>query len=622
MQTKHQVMKDGVVLTTRIFEANGRAHRGVAVATNSQAQHILNLAPTLSGLAEHGWKVHGVDLRGHGKSTSERAPLAHMQIEVGWELLISDFKTTLEVAFDGVPWDERMVVVPNIGGPLLLEVLKEWPDLARRLVMIAPPTNQRILNRLARSFMKARLLLNPADAPDELTMHQMYSFLSAQLEDRKRLIDVVSSDRELTDMLLDDEFAWPTPTTGYFYEMFRGIEQAWKLPPHHLLKTGTELLVLYGSDDPMTASGKFVKTIASHFEKMGLTNFSSHCIEGGRSGLFVEEARFNISGHIAQWATGERGKSPAQFSAQKDEELARISSGVLESLGVHEYDGELAPDALVELCYHAINDENRWIEMLYRVAFALSGDKSPSDAQLETLVGALMPHWDRSYKLNRQILNNAAVGAVLQNVIDRFEIGLAILDADFNIAYANPAFSRALYVLGAEPPMADDGLENVGLDNVELDNVELDNEKLTSKLAPYLSPAFRSRAESRDGEAVMVVDDTIVGFYFKPSALKQTALTRGGAAGALILRGVVRGKQEDAQSQQQLLEFAYGMTPKEAEVAMWVIEGKSPADISEQLDVSINTIRTHLKRVFEKAAVQGQTELIAKMLSGPFGLLQ
>lgn len=607
MQTKNQVMSDGVVLTTRVFDGADEAHRGVVVATNSQAQHILNLAPTLSGLASRGWKVHGVDLRGHGNSTSARAPLAHMDVGRGWELLVADFKASLEDAFEGVPWADRMVVVPNIGGPLLLEVLKEWPDLAKRLVMIAPPTNQPILNRLARSFVKARLLLNPADAPDELTMHQMYSFLGAQLADRKRLIDVVSSDRKLTDMLLEDEYAWPTPTTGYFHEMFRGIEQAWKRTGLLALKEGTQLLVLYGSDDPMTASGKFIPTIAKHFKQLGLTHFASHCFEGGRSGLFVEEERFGISNQIAQWASGENVSAPVQILAEKDEDLADISSDVLARIGVHEYDGQLAPDELVELCYNAIDDDNRWVEMLYKVAFALSGDKAPSDEQLEALVSALMPHWDRSYKLNRQILNNAAVGAVLQNVIDRFEIGLAILDVDFNVAYANPSFSRALKIL---------------CDDWPTDNAELDNEALSGQLVPHLSPSFRQMAQRKEGEAVIVINETIVGFYFKPSALKQTALTRGGAAGALILRGVVGSRRDEEQSGQQLLEFAYGMTPKEAEAAMSVIAGKSPAEISQELGVSIHTTRTHLKRVFEKAAVQGQTELIAKMLSGPLGLLQ
>lgn len=607
MVLKNQVMNDGTVLSTHIFEPTGKQHRGVAVATNSQAQHILNLAPTLSGLAKHGWQVHGVDLRGHGRSASNAAPLAHMEINQGWELLISDFKQSLELAFAGVPWEDRLVVAPNIGAPLLLEVLKEWPDLAKRLVMISPPSDQPILNRLARSFMKVRLLFNPADKPDELTMHQMYLFLSAQLKDRKRLIDIVSSDRQFTDMLLNDKLAWPTPTTGYFYEMFRGIEQAWKQVPNLSLRKGTELLVIYGNDDPMTASGKFVKNISNHFNKMGLTSFSSHCIEGGRSGLFSEDERFNISGAISDWASTENRETSGEYFEQENEKFENISTSVLENLGIEEYEQELTPDALVELCYNAIDDENRWIEMLYKFAFALSDDKGLSNSQLETLVSVLMPHWDRSHKLNRQILNNAVIGAVLQNVIDRFEIGLAILDSDFNIVYANSSFSQALDILSTDQPA-----------NID----EPNNQALTTRLMPHLSSSFLSTASGENEEAVLVVNDKVVGFYFKPSALKQTALNKGGASGALILHGIIDDRQDTQHIKQQILEFAYGMTSKEAQVANYIISGKSPAYISEKMNVSIHTTRTHLKRVFDKASVQGQSELIAKMLNSPFGLLR
>lgn len=608
MLTKNKVMKDGVVLTTRHFKAEIENPHGVVVATNSQAQHILNMQSTLAGLAKFGWDICGVDLRGHGHSSSARAPLGHMEIDGGWDLLVSDFINVLEAEFDGIPWDERMIVAPNIGGPLLLEVLKQWPDVAQKLVFITPPTNQPIILRLAKSFMKARILTNPADQPDDLTMHQMYSFLGAQLKDRKRLIDVVSSDQKLTDLLLDDPYSWPTPTSGYFYEMFRGIEKAWKWPSQVRVKTGTQLLLMYGSDDPMTANGKFVKPMAKQFEAMGIKDFSSRCVAGGRSGLFFEEDRLNISGLIGDWATStESVIEKTNPMVTQDAEMAQISADILAGMGLHSFHDELAPEELVELCYNAINDENRWTEMLYRFAYSLSGDNAPDEKQLESLVTALMPHWDRSYKLNRQILSTAAVGAVLQNVIDHFEIGMAIVNAEFEIAYANPAFIRSLRTLCDDPGRIDEASNN---------------KALTARLAPLLTPAFKALANGREGEAALMAGQAMVGIHFRPSALKQAALSRGGTSGVLVLRGVLDSSEPLNTSRKQLLEFAYGLTPKEAEAALGVLVGFSPERISKNLDISIHTTRTHLRRIYEKTAVQGQTELVAKLMKGPLGLLQ
>ncbi|MEL6920266.1 MAG: alpha/beta hydrolase [Pseudomonadota bacterium] len=598
MQTKNLVTKDGISLMHRKIAGEERGQR-VAFVTHSQAQHSLNLRDTLQGIASHGWTVHATDLRGHGYSSSDRAPLAHMEMDGGWERLVADLRLGLELAFADTTWEDRMVVAPNIGGPLILEVLKSWPDLARHIVFITPPPNQPTLLKLARTFVKARSKLHAPDKPDELTMHQLYSFLGARLSDRKRLIDVVSSDRTITDALLDDPYAWPTPTTGYFHEMFRGIESAWRWPNGDEVANGTRMLILYGGDDPMTANGKFVGPMRRHFQSMGIDDVSSHCFEKGRSGLFIEEKRLGISAVIERWATG--GDMPQREVATGD--MADISSGVLEQLGFDNFDGELSAEALVELCYNAIDDESRWIEMLYRVTYAISSNKELDETNLEGIVLALMPHWDRSYKLNRQVMQSAAIGAVLQNVIERFHIGMAVVSPDMEVTFANSLFAQTFADLTGAI--------------VEADETDL----LTKELRAVADPAFLERCRSKSGEALFMLDGEAVGFHFRPKALKQTALQRGGASGVLILRHGSGRATGIGEEKTELLQFAYGLTAKEAEVAVGLIDGLSPDMIAKKSDVSIHTVRTHLKRAYEKVGVQGQTELAARLLKGPVGLI-
>ena len=192
---------DGVALARRQVAAKGTT-RGTAFLIHGTAQHSLNLTETMRGFARQRWNVEATDLRGHGHSTGPRAPHAHMEIGAGWEKLVADLTLSMQTAFEGVPWDQRLVIAPNFGSPLVLEVLKNWPDLAQQIVLIAPPPNQPVILKLARGISRARAQLNAEDVPDSLTMHQLYSFLGAQLSDRERLIDVMSSDRAITDLSL------------------------------------------------------------------------------------------------------------------------------------------------------------------------------------------------------------------------------------------------------------------------------------------------------------------------------------------------------------------------------------------------------------------------------------
>jgi DNA-binding CsgD family transcriptional regulator len=53
-----------------------------------------------------------------------------------------------------------------------------------------------------------------------------------------------------------------------------------------------------------------------------------------------------------------------------------------------------------------------------------------------------------------------------------------------------------------------------------------------------------------------------------------------------------------------------GLTSAEARVALKIAEGVSLADASEQLDSSVNTIKTLLQRAFTKTGARRQSELV------------
>jgi DNA-binding NarL/FixJ family response regulator len=49
---------------------------------------------------------------------------------------------------------------------------------------------------------------------------------------------------------------------------------------------------------------------------------------------------------------------------------------------------------------------------------------------------------------------------------------------------------------------------------------------------------------------------------------------------------------------------ALGLTPREAEVLLWVAQGKSNADIAAILETTVHTVKKHLQNIFEKLGVE------------------
>jgi DNA-binding response OmpR family regulator len=56
----------------------------------------------------------------------------------------------------------------------------------------------------------------------------------------------------------------------------------------------------------------------------------------------------------------------------------------------------------------------------------------------------------------------------------------------------------------------------------------------------------------------------------------------------------------------RLLQKAFGLTPREADVLLWTARGKSNKDMSEILNISARTVNKHLEQIFIKIGVENR----------------
>lgn len=75
----------------------------------------------------------------------------------------------------------------------------------------------------------------------------------------------------------------------------------------------------------------------------------------------------------------------------------------------------------------------------------------------------------------------------------------------------------------------------------------------------------------------------------------------------------------DFKSPQPLVDH-FGLTPKEAEVLLWVAQGKANADVGTILGIGESTVKKHLEHIFEKLQVENRnaaTLIAIKALGRP-----
>jgi DNA-binding CsgD family transcriptional regulator len=64
------------------------------------------------------------------------------------------------------------------------------------------------------------------------------------------------------------------------------------------------------------------------------------------------------------------------------------------------------------------------------------------------------------------------------------------------------------------------------------------------------------------------------------------------------------------------LRQAWGLTEREAQVAVECLRGKKNLEIAELLKISVETVNKHLDKVYQKAGVRGRAELASRLLDG------
>jgi DNA-binding CsgD family transcriptional regulator/ketosteroid isomerase-like protein len=64
-----------------------------------------------------------------------------------------------------------------------------------------------------------------------------------------------------------------------------------------------------------------------------------------------------------------------------------------------------------------------------------------------------------------------------------------------------------------------------------------------------------------------------------------------------------------------LAQDIYGLTAAQAQVAQLLAQGHDPSLAAEKLGISINTVRTHVRRMFDKTGARSQSALVGLLLS-------
>ena len=217
------------------------------------------------------------------------------------------------------------------------------------------------------------------------------------------------------------------------------------------------------------------------------------------------------------------------------------------------------------------------------------------------LLEMLMPHLQRALDLHGRLVEDRSERAAALEALDAIPVGILLLDRSGRALVVNRAASEILaqkdgLILGAEGLTASTRDETQSLRHLVMEAAGAAAAS-GSRSAGVLAVC---RASARRAFSVFV----------KPIGDQESDCHRVRHAVAVFVVDPDRRIRAD----ESVLRYLYGFTPAESRVATVLLQGESVEEAARDLDVSVNTARTHMKHLFEKTDTNRHRELVRLLL--------
>ena len=215
------------------------------------------------------------------------------------------------------------------------------------------------------------------------------------------------------------------------------------------------------------------------------------------------------------------------------------------------------------------------------------------------LAGRLHPHLLRAFDIGSRFAEARGFSQDLAHGLDRLGHGVFVVGEGGRIRHANPAGERLL----AEA----DGLSSVA---GQLTATRPDTAR---RLQVLIGAALTPDAALRSGGSMAVPTPARrlpLSLSIAPLRSERIAVFEAAPSAIVFVADV----ESTAAAPEEKLRVLFGLTPAEARVAQALFDGQSPREAAAGLNLSFNTVRVHLTRIFDKTGVNRQAELVRLMM--------
>jgi len=243
-----------------------------------------------------------------------------------------------------------------------------------------------------------------------------------------------------------------------------------------------------------------------------------------------------------------------------------------------------------------------------RLRVCRSHDSPSFTARDKAVCSALLPHLKRAVRLHSKFDVVESERTLYASAFDRMLVGMVILDESGSIMKTN---------LAADEMIAEqDGIrrKNNGLEI----SYSLENRKLQT----FIQQALGERAGHTPGivQAMSVTRPSgkaKLGILVRKIAFNEWSEDNARRPACAVF---IRDPDRKSQASDEIVRKLFDLTPAEAALALALANGSTLEEAAEELGISKNTARAHLRAIFSKTGATRQATLVRTLLNSVISL--
>jgi DNA-binding CsgD family transcriptional regulator/PAS domain-containing protein len=238
-------------------------------------------------------------------------------------------------------------------------------------------------------------------------------------------------------------------------------------------------------------------------------------------------------------------------------------------------------------------------DKLLALSFKASRRHGPFHLHEAARLKAFIPHLRRALLIKDRLERAEIHAANLARSLDNTSFGVVVLDSCAKIIEVNAVASK---LMGFYSGVSRDHEGRLVL-----------REPAGSELHRWI---LAGSAPQKNGDGLLHVpraSSPPLSILVMPLPRKVTSWVTGDPRWMLLLFDPDRRIRLSIE----LIALDLGISVREAEVAALLVEGCDLKTVSDRLNVSLHTVRTHVKSIFAKSGIHSQTELIRRIANGP-----